>query len=174
MTKVEIQGRLSSSHDAIINFIDLLSEAEFMIQKADKWTAGQQIEHLIISTQPLKILRWLPVFLIKNKFGLANRPSKTYDELVARYKEKLALGGTAPSRFNPKKVAFTAKKGLNKTLLSNVDTLKKVAGRFSEVELDTLIIPHPLLGKLTLREMLMFTAYHALHHLEITKRNLYS
>jgi hypothetical protein len=25
-------------------------------------------------------------------------------------------------------------------------------------------LPHPLLGKLTLREMLYFTAYHADHH----------
>jgi hypothetical protein len=36
--------------------------------------------------------------------------------------------------------------------------------RFSETQLDQLILPHPLLGKLTLREMLYFTIYHVQHH----------
>ncbi len=35
---------------------------------------------------------------------------------------------------------------------------------FSEAQLDALILPHPLLGKLTLREMLYFTIYHVQHH----------
>jgi hypothetical protein len=35
---------------------------------------------------------------------------------------------------------------------------------YSEDELDQYILPHPLLGKLTLREMLFFTIYHVKHH----------
>jgi hypothetical protein len=35
-----------------------------------------------------------------------------------------------------------------------------------------LILPHPLLGKITIREMLYFTAYHVQHHENIIKRDL--
>ncbi|WP_350287698.1 hypothetical protein [uncultured Croceitalea sp.] len=34
----------------------------------------------------------------------------------------------------------------------------------SEIELDTFILPHPVMGDQTLREILYFTAYHVLHH----------
>ena len=46
------------------------------------------------------------------------------------------------------------------------------ADSFSEKQLDTFILPHPLLGKLTLREMLYFTIYHAEHHKKQTLKNL--
>ncbi|NBX80802.1 MAG: DinB family protein, partial [Flavobacteriales bacterium] len=43
---------------------------------------------------------------------------------------------------------------------------------FTEDDLDKYVLPHPLLGKLTLREMLCFTIYHVKHHVEIIKRDL--
>ncbi|HRH60621.1 MAG TPA: DinB family protein, partial [Chitinophagaceae bacterium] len=57
-----------------------------------------------------------------------------------------------------------------------VDSLCKRVNNKPEDELDVYILPHPLLGKLTLREMLYFTIYHAEHHLKnveelIEKRN---
>jgi len=45
-----------------------------------------------------------------------------------------------------------------------VQALARRIDRFSETQLDQLILPHPLLGKLTLREMLYFTIYHVQHH----------
>ena len=38
--------------------------------------------------------------------------------------------------------------------------------RWSEPALDRYRLPHPLLGQLTVREMLLFTVYHNVHHLE--------
>ena len=39
----------------------------------------------------------------------------------------------------------------------------------TEEELDTYLIPHPLIGKMTLRELLFFTVYHIGHHLKTIK-----
>lgn len=39
-------------------------------------------------------------------------------------------------------------------------------------ELDKYILPHPLLGKLTIREMMYFTIYHVEHHKKLTERGL--
>ena len=38
-----------------------------------------------------------------------------------------------------------------------------------EKDLDFYVLPHPLIGKLTLREMLFFCIYHVQHHHKITQ-----
>ncbi len=40
----------------------------------------------------------------------------------------------------------------------------KAVASWREEDLDRYVLPHPLLGKLTLREMLCFTLYHNYHH----------
>jgi hypothetical protein len=56
--------------------------------------------------------------------------------------------------------------------MKEVEGVAGKAVKFSEKDLDTLILPHPLLGKVTLREMLYFTIYHVQHHVEQVKTNL--
>ena len=41
--------------------------------------------------------------------------------------------------------------------------------RLKDKHLDKLLIPHPLMGKMTLREIIMWTAYHTDHHNQILK-----
>ena len=41
-----------------------------------------------------------------------------------------------------------------------------------EKELDIYILPHPLLGKVTLREMLYVTIHHNEHHLQLLKNRI--
>lgn len=43
---------------------------------------------------------------------------------------------------------------------------------WSDPQLDQYLAPHPLLGKLTLRELGYFTIYHTEHHLNIIKERL--
>jgi len=42
----------------------------------------------------------------------------------------------------------------------------------TDTQLDQYIAPHPLLGKITLRELGYFTIYHTQHHLAIIKDRL--
>ena len=72
----------------------------------------------------------------------------------------------------PKDVALADKARLRKELATAVGRLVRRLDRFSEAELDTLLLPHPLMGKLTLREMLYFTLHHVDQHHAITLRNL--
>ncbi len=44
------------------------------------------------------------------------------------------------------------------------DDLLAAMDRWRDSDLDRLRLPHPLLGKLTVREMLYFTLYHNAHH----------
>ena len=43
--------------------------------------------------------------------------------------------------------------------------------KFSVSDLDTYLLPHPLLGKMTIREISLWTAYHTEHHYKILKMN---
>ncbi len=114
----------------------------------------------------------LPRFLLSLVFGKATRASKTYDGLVEKYHSKLAAGGKSSAPFLPKAVAVTDREKLGKNLHGLVESLVKRMESFSEEQLDAFILPHPLLGKLTVREMLYFTMYHVEHHQKQVLANL--
>jgi uncharacterized damage-inducible protein DinB len=47
-----------------------------------------------------------------------------------------------------------------------------VLDKWDEDGLDGFALPHPAIGRLTVREMLFFTLYHNGHHLEGMRRNV--
>ena len=105
-------------------------------------------------------------------FAKANRPSKTYEDLVAKYLHKIEEGAKASGPYIPKGVPFSKKTLLLKKMGKYIESISKSVNRFSEKELDRIVLPHPLLGQVTLREMLYFTAYHAEHHRESVEKGL--
>ncbi len=164
MTKKEIIQNLQASHQDFIDLVLSLNENDFVLSVNDKWTAGQQLQHICLAVSPLAKGLRLPVFFLKLFFGKANRPSKTFDALVEKYHDKLQKGGVASGRFIPKPVRFYQRIALTEKLLRSVKQLSKNIENLSEHQLDEYILPHPLLGKLTVREMMYFTIYHVTHH----------
>lgn len=164
MTKEAIIKRLRNNHHEFIELIFSLSESDFNLSVNNKWTAGQHFEHIYLSVSPLTRALKLPVFFLKLIFGKANRPSKDYDVLVKKYHDKLAKGGAASRRFIPKQITFEEKEQLKRKLLRTVEQLCRSVDGYTEFKLDHYILPHPLLGKLTIREMLYFAMYHVEHH----------
>jgi hypothetical protein len=136
---------------------------------AEKWSVAENIQHLIVSTNTSKLAFTLPAFLVRWIGGTPNRDSKSYEALVDKYKEKLAAGGRASGRFIPKPMDIKCSK---EKLLQN---WQNAAGKFiaaiknnsSESKLDDYLVRHPLLGRITLRELCYFTIYHTEHHLNI-------
>ena len=164
MTKPAIIQLLQHHHQHFIDKIHDLPEDAFLLSKNSKWTAGQQLDHICRSMKPVAMAFGLPAFVLRLLFGKANRPSRSYDALVEKYKSKLSAGGRASRRFIPKVIGFNDRDQLEKQLRYTVSRLVQRIDRYSEDELDTYILPHPLLGKLTLREMLYFSIYHVQHH----------
>lgn len=172
MEKQEIIIKLKENHKSLVDYILALPDEEFIQHLPEKWSAGQQLDHIFRSVKPVTMAFGLPVFVLRILFGKSNRPGRSFDELVKKYTSKLAAGGVASGRFIPKAVGVTDRLNLTKSLILNVGKLCFLMEKYTDHELDTFILPHPLLGKLTLREMLYFTIYHAEHHLDLTKRNL--
>lgn len=174
MNKQALIQALQKQYKSFASEVEILNEPEFMQAAADKWTAGQHLDHLCRSLRPLAIGLRIPKFIPRLLFGKANRPSKTYQDLVDKYLRKIAAGAKASGPYVPKAIPFSQKKRLLNTLQKLVSTLCKAVDTFSEAQLDKIILPHPLLGKVTIREMLYFTAYHAEHHKKLVERNLSS
>lgn len=164
MNKQTIADTLKEKHDTFINYLSGLPEEIFTGQNSGKWSPGQQLEHIYLSVKPVRQAFSLPAFILGMIWGKSNRPGRNYDDLVKKYQQKLAEGGKAPNRFIPKPVTMERRKSLERSLSAEIVTLIQKTDRFTEIELDRYVLPHPLLGKLTLREMLYFTIYHVEHH----------
>ncbi|HLF44797.1 MAG TPA: DinB family protein [Chitinophagaceae bacterium] len=165
--KAEIEKGLEEKVNAINQYISALNLEQFEATPGNKWSAGQNLDHLIRSIRPLQVAYSLPKIMLKIMFGRANRPSKTYEELVEKYNTRLSAGGRASGIFIPKTIVFSQKDRLIRKYNNQKQQLISKIRKQSEEDLDKYILPHPLLGKITLREMLFFTIYHNEHHLRI-------
>ena len=158
--KNEIFDALDKNVNAFNEFILSLNKEEFENSKDGEWSAGQNLHHLILAIMPLQLAYSLPGFILTSLFGKANRPSRSYEALVEKYKSKLSGGGKASGRYIPQIILFNQKDSIIKKYNRQKEKLIKKIKKQSEEKLDIYILPHPLLGKITLREMLFFTIYH--------------
>lgn len=169
MDKTIMAEELRNQHESFLKTIAELDENQYTFSWDEKWTPGQQLAHIRKSISPVALAFSIPRFILKYQFGVTNRPSRTYDELVARYLKALeGKTAVAPKTFQPKPTPFTAQKKEFKSFQKNLQRLIAQVKKCSETELDYYVIPHPLIGKLTLREMVYFCIYHVQHHHKIT------
>ena len=171
MEKKAVIDILKQRHQAFGKFIDALTKEDFEVNRQLKWSAGQELDHILKSLQPFSDILANKAF-IASKFGKGNGISSDYETLVNRYKSKLAEGGTAFGPFLPKKVSWNEKESLLNQLNQLTDKISESLQNYTEEELNELLLPHPLLGNITIREMLYFTNYHVLHHQNNMSRNL--
>jgi hypothetical protein len=143
----------------------------FKEPSAEKWSMAQNLAHLIVALKTTVPAYALPKFLVRMIGGKPNRASRSYDELIEKYRQKLAAGGKAQGRFVPKNVRppITREFLLNKWLKVTEEYLGAIQKNWTSEQFDRYIVKHPLLGKITLRELCYFTIYHTRHHLEIIK-----
>ncbi len=144
----------------------------FFRQPADKWSIAQNVQHLVTSAKSTTLAYSLPKFIVRIYVGKPNRPSRTYEELVAKYNLKLEQGGKASKQFVPDKISLeTGKENVMKKYTSAMEKLhRKIRNNWKDGQLDKYIAPHPLLGKITLRELGYFTIFHTQHHLDTIKK----
>ena len=172
MNKQMIIDLLTKNYTSFVDHINGLTNEEFLFRYEEKWTAGQQLEHMVLCTKPILYVYSMDKATIEQNFGKTDRPGNTYEFLFNDYKEKIKAGGKAPDRFVPPAVLTEQKEILGETLKKLIQELCLKIETFTDPELDTLLIPHPLLGNLTLREMMYNAIQHVEHHHGSVKQNL--
>ena len=99
MTKTEI---ISAAENMFKRFSDAcytMEETRLFKRPENKWSAAENKQHLIISTNTTTLAYGLPRFLVRWIGGTPNRVSRTYDEVKDKYYKKLSEGGRASGRF---------------------------------------------------------------------------
>lgn len=171
MERQVLTTQFHDNHKAFIAYINSIPDDDFVLSKNEKWSPGQQLDHVLKCVVPLLKALSNKAF-IETKFGRIQRPVLSYEEVIKNYKHGLENGGKAPERFLPEKVELIQREVLEVELMNNINALASSLENYSDDELDSLILPHPFLGSLTIREMLFLMTYHAEHHHAKTKENL--
>lgn len=173
MTKDEIITLLEQKHQILFDWLEKQPKEIWGKGPKEKWTTGQQIQHLINSLQLLNNALSYPRFFLKYKFGLCNRETRNYKTVVKNYQKKLNENQDKARKFNKnleKPVLKNRHRLLNRLQIQQKKLQYKIK-KISDVNLDTLVIPHPLMGKMTIREIVMWTAHHTEHHTKILQKN---
>jgi hypothetical protein len=171
-TRSQIVAAYGVLHNQTSALWQQFSESDFFVAPIDGgWSPAENVEHLLKTTPPVTRALNMPRFVLRLLFGRARIPSRTFVEVRAAYRAVLADGGQAGS-YGPKpRAAIDDPVGTRQRLLNRWQTvlpqLAETIGGWDEESLDHYRLPHPLLGKLTVREMLYFTLYHVGHHAEI-------
>ncbi|GAB3692557.1 hypothetical protein GCM10027592_11620 [Spirosoma flavus] len=166
-TATDLKQQLASECQQFIAVINSVSEHEFQLHVADKWSIAEVTQHLYLSARPVVRLMTGPREVLRQWDSL-DVASHTYQELKSNYEKVLASGMKAPANMTPRtEDADVAKNELVKRLMDVYQALMDATATWSEEELDTYCIPHPALGKLTVRDMLLFTCIHTQHHLQL-------
>lgn len=171
MEKEAIAILLEEKHSILFDWLDQQTDEKWTKGPEGKWTQAQHIQHLTDSLQLLNNALSYPKFYIKYKFGVCNREIKDYAAVTKNYYTKLKEKQELVKKFNKKVKAPTIhqKSRLLTRLLIQSKKLQYKTKLISDENLDTLVIPHPLMGKMTLREIIMWTACHTEHHTTILK-----
>jgi hypothetical protein len=169
MDKIAIGDLLETKHKILFDWIAKQPEDIWEKGPDEKWTTGQQIQHLVDSLQLLNNALSYPRFLLKYKFGLCNRQIRDYETVAKNYQKKLIDNNNKAKIFNKKlkKPTLQERNRLLTRLQIQSKKLQYKTMKISDKNLDTLLIPHPLMGKMTIREIIMWTAHHTEHHTEI-------
>jgi hypothetical protein len=169
MNAIEISALLKQNEKDLFSFFDSKQRGLWEFAPKDKWTAGQHVIHLVQSSKALCGALMLPNFILKWRFGKNNRQSRSYDEVINRYNEKLSkttgLVFEGSSNMPDSKAEDMQKWFKNLSILN--DKINDITLKISDKNFDEVLIPHPLMGKMTLREILMWNTYHTKHHLQV-------
>lgn len=166
-TKDEIQAAFAAEHRAVFTFFQEIPLDAFYQAPSGVWTAADNLQHLMQSSEPVVLALRIPKFLLRLRFGKVGRTSQSLTAVRREYTEvALAGGGVASGPYLPN-VAETTEAKKQRLLVSWQETGRKLEvmlDKWSEANLDQYAVEHPLLGKQSMRELLFFTLYHNLHH----------
>ena len=168
-TKPELIAALKDSNQRAENWFRAIPSTDFFTRSGDVWSPSDNVDHLIKAVGPVAKALKLPKITLQAMFGKAEKPSMRYEELCKVYRDEILRGAQASGRYLPNQESPThdaedKKNTLLETWSRANAELLSVVEKWDIDEMDRYLLPHPLIGKLTIREMIYFTIYHNLRH----------
>jgi hypothetical protein len=176
-TQAQIIEAFEQQEVESVRYWSVFDSEAFFRRIGTSWSPAETVRHLTKSTRPVAKALTTPGLVLRIMFGKATRSSITYDALREQYLGMLAKGADA-GRFAPSPRTESDPESFRRTIMDDFTRVqgdvRRAIARWSDAKLDRLQLPHPLLGKLTVREMLFFTLYHQRHHIGVVQRHLAS
>lgn len=167
-TRESLVTGLKGQRQEISSFYQSLAAEEFFADQGDHWSPAGHLRHLAKSVRPLAAAMEVPKMALGVRFGRWRKGSRSFDEIVQIYRAQLAAGAGAGPFSPSSKTPDMSRDDWRLLVLERWEEasqqLADALERWSETDLDKYRLPHPLLGKMTVREMLFFTLYHNAHH----------
>jgi hypothetical protein len=167
-TKADVLDALEALETTGLRFWLVIDSKRFAEPFGEAWSPADNVRHLVKSTTPVTLALKLPRLALLALCWHANRASTPYEDLVERYHDVLAEGGKAgryaPSPVRPPANLLAWQADLVRECQCAVRALGRAVEPWNERDLDRCQLPHPLLGRLTVREMLFSTLNHYEHH----------
>ncbi|GAB2589076.1 DinB family protein [Spirosoma areae] len=162
-----IQRRLLTDSEVFVKAVNHLTDEQFRYQPDGKWSVAEVMQHLYLSARPVARLMSGTREVLK-QWGKPDGPARTYEEMAAIYQKVLGTGVKAPATMSPRpEDVQVAKNEVIERFTSVYQALVVAVDNWPEDELTQYVIPHPALGKLSVREMLHFVSIHTQHHLRL-------
>lgn len=173
MNKIELSKEIARSFNDMILWFESQDDEQFVKRSnPEKWMAGQHALHLLKAASGYNKALAINKFLLRYKFGINNRVERSYHETRSRYKEKLKLASPSflkQNDFSPAEVNIKDKAIILEKLAQKSKSIQLRLSKWPEKKLTKLLMPHPAMGKMTVRELGCFIAFHNDHHLDILK-----
>lgn len=175
-TLAEIRSALDEAHRRVASYFGGLPRDELYRREPGEWAPVDDLRHLTLSVSPVVRALETPVDDLRSRFGEADRASRSYGEVRDAYRAELDAGLTSPEPFVPGDREDEDPAELRERALARWESLgealQDALDGWSEDEVDRVVLPHPALGPMTVREMLYFTHLHDLHHVRVARRRL--
>ena len=168
-TKETLIDALKDSNRRVIEWFTVIPAQDFFTRQGEVWSASDNVDHLIKAHKPVAKALKLPKITLRAMFGKPDKVSLTYEELCQIYREAITKGAQAAGRYLPNQedpdvMAKTRQSELLDQFSTASTQLVTAIEMWEDDDLDSYYLPHPILGKLTIREMIFFTIYHNLRH----------
>jgi hypothetical protein len=175
-TAADIAAALRAVHEDSLNFWRTIGTAEFFAPIGAAWSPADNVRHLTKSVRAVSAGLRAPRWVLWLAFRSGSGTSRSYAEVREVYLARLARGASA-GKFAPGPLGTSADPDADRARVMKyhaaaIGEMAALVVRWQERWLDRFRIPHPLLGPLSVREMLFFTVYHNRHHVDVVRRRL--
>ncbi len=168
----EILADLELSAARTVEFFATISADQFTRGDATHWSPAHHLGHLTMTyaglARAVRAGRRLP--------GHPTALSRGQQEIGAAARAALDSAPAhviANNPFSPTLAPHPDVDAMGRELLDANAGLRALLAQWSEAELDGRAVPHPLMGPLSVREMLLFIVLHDRHHVSGVRRRLH-
>lgn len=153
-------------------FLRAIPAEKFFAHPAAGWSIAENVKHLSKTTLPITLGLKLPSVIPSVIFGKGSG-SRSFAEVRAAYYASLE-GGFQAGIYTPGKAAepaTAAQSADQERLIKKLEkSIADLVAAFSTLEdrvLDSVRMPHPAIGRITIREMLYTSLNHDIHHMSV-------